>query len=95
MKGRSRCFQSVKDIKFESNSQHDGTVLTALGRCFQSVKDIKFESNSQLWKDKDSFREGCFQSVKDIKFESNSQPNSQLSVGIMTALQAVSSLSKI
>ena len=41
------CFQSVKDIKFESNSQRDYFALEFHLRCFQSVKDIKFESNSQ------------------------------------------------
>ena len=41
------CFQSVKDIKFESNSQPTPTDNPFIEGCFQSVKDIKFESNSQ------------------------------------------------
>ena len=41
------CLQSVKDTKFESNSQQNGcTAQLSLG-CLQSVKDTKFESNSQ------------------------------------------------
>ena len=42
-----RCFQSVKDIKFESNSQLKDYFAEIVRGCFQSVKDIKFESNSQ------------------------------------------------
>ena len=45
---RRSCFQSVKDIKFESNSQLSIMMVMQVYRCFQSVKDIKFESNSQL-----------------------------------------------
>ena len=41
------CFQSVKDIKFESNSQRTFIEVPGITSCFQSVKDIKFESNSQ------------------------------------------------
>ena len=41
------CFQSVKDIKFESNSQPYRSDDAQNFCCFQSVKDIKFESNSQ------------------------------------------------
>ena len=41
------CFQSVKDIKFESNSQPCLIRSSQEDSCFQSVKDIKFESNSQ------------------------------------------------
>ena len=44
----SSCFQSVKDIKFESNSQPAIFDNILKQSCFQSVKDIKFESNSQL-----------------------------------------------
>ena len=42
-----RCFRSVKDIKFESNSQHERMRGKRGSNCFRSVKDIKFESNSQ------------------------------------------------
>ena len=41
------CLQSVKDTKFESNSQHDEIAEDILQSCLQSVKDTKFESNSQ------------------------------------------------
>ena len=41
------CFQSVKDIKFESNSQQVVNDARRYRGCFLSVKDIKFESNSQ------------------------------------------------
>ena len=68
------CFQSVKDIKFESNSQLKDTYNGNRYGCFQSVKDIKFESNSQHHRHLPHTQESCFQSVKDIKFESNSQP---------------------
>ena len=44
---RSRCYQSVKDRKFESNSQHKPLEVFLLHSCYQSVKDRKFESNSQ------------------------------------------------
>ena len=68
-----RCFQSVKDIKFESNSQqsasaHDGTPVTTPSRMPTTV-----ESNTQRMRDMLSLPGSCFQSVKDIKFESNSQ----------------------
>ena len=42
------CYQSVKDKKFESNSQLDVPSATGAAGCYQSVKDKKFESNSQL-----------------------------------------------
>ena len=41
------CFQYVKFIKFESNSQQSPGRTPAAFRCFQYVKFIKFESNSQ------------------------------------------------
>ena len=41
------CLQSVKDTKFESNSQHKISDTSANVGCLQSVKDTKFESNSQ------------------------------------------------
>ena len=41
------CFQSVKVIKFESNSQLASMTVAMQESCFQSVKVIKFESNSQ------------------------------------------------
>ena len=41
------CLQSVKDTKFESNSQHTDWAMVEGNRCLQSVKDTKFESNSQ------------------------------------------------
>ena len=41
------CFQYVKFIKFESNSQPKSSVTQLIGGCFQYVKFIKFESNSQ------------------------------------------------
>ena len=41
------CFQSVKVIKFESNSQLTPITSERMPGCFQSVKVIKFESNSQ------------------------------------------------
>ena len=40
--------QSVKDTKFESNSQLDILLVMLSISCLQSVKDTKFESNSQL-----------------------------------------------
>ena len=67
-------FQSVKDIKFESNSQQVVNDARRYRGCFQSVKDIKFESNSQPSLAGYFHFYSCFQSVKDIKFESNSQP---------------------
>ena len=42
-----RCYQSVKDINFESNSQQFLLKLEEHLGCYQSVKDINFESNSQ------------------------------------------------
>ena len=42
------CFQCVKVIKFESNSQQPMLQNVGDQRCFQCVKVIKFESNSQL-----------------------------------------------
>ncbi len=41
------CLQSVKDTKFESNSQLNASFFCSPFRCLQSVKDTKFESNSQ------------------------------------------------
>ena len=42
------CFQYVKFIKFESNSQRTRYADDTKKSCFQYVKFIKFESNSQL-----------------------------------------------
>ena len=67
------CYQSVKDKKFESNSQLSASSAPCLFRCYQSVKDKKFESNSQLTNDDVDDIYSCYQSVKDKKFESNSQ----------------------
>ena len=67
------CLQSVKDTKFESNSQLNGSISTQRGGCLQSVKDTKFESNSQQSLQTLKFCLSCLQSVKDTKFESNSQ----------------------
>ena len=70
---KSCCFQYVKFIKFESNSQLQiGTDALDNG-CFQYVKFIKFESNSQLPVVFITVVVRCFQYVKFIKFESNSQ----------------------
>ena len=66
------CFQYVKFIKFESNSQRELSVNAVDTSCFQYVKFIKFESNSQPG-GKVEQAQGCFQYVKFIKFESNSQ----------------------
>ena len=44
---KSGCFQCVKVIKFESNSQLTLTYDNSHISCFQCVKVIKFESNSQ------------------------------------------------
>ena len=44
------CLQSVKDTKFESNSQPLLYVTLYVDGCLQSVKDTKFESNSQPWR---------------------------------------------
>ena len=68
------CLQSVKDTKFESNSQRFGSGKKTVYSCLQSVKDTKFESNSQLGALGGSSPMSCLQSVKDTKFESNSQP---------------------
>ena len=67
------CLQSVKDTKFESNSQLHRRICHGGKCCLQSVKDTKFESNSQLNGSISTQRGGCLQSVKDTKFESNSQ----------------------
>ena len=67
------CFQYVKFIKFESNSQLVITDINIDASCFQYVKFIKFESNSQHEGYKHLVKLGCFQYVKFIKFESNSQ----------------------
>ena len=45
---RESCFQYVKFIKFESNSQLIFVFFKVSLGCFQYVKFIKFESNSQL-----------------------------------------------
>ena len=65
------CFQSVKVIKFESNSQQNIKNDNISVDCFQSVKVIKFESNSQQASKDPDKGEYCFQSVKIIKFESS------------------------
>ena len=70
---RHGCFQYVKFIKFESNSQPVSLFICVCACCFQYVKFIKFESNSQPAWACHSFLVGCFQYVKFIKFESNSQ----------------------
>ena len=67
------CLQSVKDTKFESNSQLSPMPLFNAMSCLQSVKDTKFESNSQLPCQLGIPSHRCLQSVKDTKFESNSQ----------------------
>ena len=67
------CLQSVKDTKFESNSQPYLPHFVWLNRCLQSVKDTKFESNSQPTLGDLKNTHSCLQSVKDTKFESNSQ----------------------
>ena len=69
------CFQYVKFIKFESNSQHIPLIYHEKNSCFQYVKFIKFESNSQPGIHESYPDMGCFQYVKFIKFESNSQQN--------------------
>ena len=70
---RLRCFQYVKFIKFESNSQLWFAAFLSEHCCFQYVKFIKFESNSQLYSFCYKIYVSCFQYVKFIKFESNSQ----------------------
>ena len=67
------CLQSVKDTKFESNSQLLGGYDFLQEGCLQSVKDTKFESNSQPMQIALELMKSCLQSVKDTKFESNSQ----------------------
>ena len=70
------CFQYVKFIKFESNSQLILSIRLFQISCFQYVKFIKFESNSQHSLNRlspPSLTRSCFQYVKFIKFESNSQ----------------------
>ena len=67
------CFQCVKVIKFESNSQQSSCYSNRIVGCFQCVKVIKFESNSQLIVVALAMVICCFQCVKVIKFESNSQ----------------------
>ena len=42
-----RCYQSVKDKNFESNSQPFRYISQDCRSCYQSVKDKNFESNSQ------------------------------------------------
>ena len=69
--------QSVKDTKFESNSQRFCFASAQLGCCLQSVKDTKFESNSQPTASTSPRDSSCLQSVKDTKFESNSQLSSE------------------
>ena len=58
-----RCLQSVKDTKFESNSQLDAKDKKIDERCLQSVKDTKFESNSQPG-DWDAFSKGLLFAVR-------------------------------
>ena len=70
---RLSCFQYVKFIKFESNSQQTASPNLMLLSCFQYVKFIKFESNSQPLLVVSLSWQRCFQYVKFIKFESNSQ----------------------
>ena len=85
------CFQCVKVIKFESNSQL--LFKTSISRlcCFQCVKVIKFESNSQLIGNFTFHLTRCFQCVKVIKFESNSQ----LSTSDLRSSLVVFSVSKL
>ena len=47
MSSSRRCYQSVKDKNFESNSQQDPVHSAGGQGCYQSVKDKNFESNSQ------------------------------------------------
>ena len=42
-----RCYQSIKDKNFESNSQLLWDRGRSWSRCYQSIKDKNFESNSQ------------------------------------------------
>ena len=89
LKLRESCLQSVKDTKFESNSQHNVTEFCCKYCCLQSVKDTKFESNSQRIAVLDACKSGCLQSVKDTKFESNSQPCVILPPDTYSCLQSV------
>ena len=74
MRQEEGCFQNVKVIKFESNSQLASLNKQVSISCFQNVKVIKFESNSQQGAKFTWLEMSCFQNVKVIKFESNSQP---------------------
>ena len=73
MRALNCCYQSVKDKKFESNSQQRKQIIRWQLCCYQSVKDKKFESNSQHCVLIKPTKQSCYQSVKDKKFESNSQ----------------------
>ena len=83
------CLQSVKDTKFESNSQLCRNTSTFLVGCLQSVKDTKFESNSQRRPRLMLSLRCCLQSVKDTKFESNSQLIFHISSYTDSCLQSV------
>ena len=83
------CLQSVKDTKFESNSQLYCVPDDIHNCCLQSVKDTKFESNSQLQRLFKNLTFGCLQSVKDTKFESNSQLYSAEAFPFLCCLQSV------
>ena len=83
------CLQSVKDTKFESNSQLSILCQISFRSCLQSVKDTKFESNSQLLCDDIETAVSCLQSVKDTKFESNSQLNCHINDPQGRCLQSV------
>ena len=83
------CLQSVKDTKFESNSQLFLSLWEFLVCCLQSVKDTKFESNSQLLVMPICLLVCCLQSVKDTKFESNSQLQRAISASTKCCLQSV------
>ena len=83
------CFQSIKDNKFESNSQRIVPLPSPPYSCFQSIKDNKFESNSQHFVTLNTSRDSCFQSIKDNKFESNSQLFTDSSVPINSCFQSI------
>ena len=94
------CLQSVKDTKFESNSQQSDcrcskvicclqSVKGLFCSCLQSVKDTKFESNSQHTSGDSGEISSCLQSVKDTKFESNSQLPSLSGIMLPSCLQSV------
>ena len=83
------CLQSVKDTKFESNSQRRREFQETDKSCLQSVKDTKFESNSQLVPPYHVDPIRCLQSVKDTKFESNSQLAVPLPPRLSRCLQSV------